>query len=211
MPDKIRMRLGALILAGGRSKRMGRPKELLPFSGQPLLARIAATLQRCADPVVVVAREPGQELPPLDRGVLVVHDERPDEGPLAALVRGLRFVGDAQRFGADDAVFVTGCDLPFLSAAAVAWLSRQLGEAVLVMPRAGGLLQPLAALYRPSVLAHAERLLQQGTRTPRSLAALPSARIVEEAELRAFDPELRFLRNVNTPEDYERAVQEPAP
>ncbi len=211
MPDKIAMRLGALILAGGRSKRMGRAKELLPFQHQTLLQRTVATLLQCAGPVVVVAREQAQKLPALPAGVLVVLDDQPDAGPLAALVRGLRFLCFDQNLGASDPVFVTGCDLPFLSVDAVRWLVQQLGRAPLVMPRAGGVLQPLAAIYRVSVLATAETLLQQGTRTPRSLATIPGARVLDEAEVRQFEPDLRFLRNVNTPDEYQHALDELRP
>ncbi|MBL9077387.1 MAG: molybdenum cofactor guanylyltransferase [Planctomycetes bacterium] len=200
------MRIGAILLAGGRSERMGRPKESLPLHGNTLLGRAVKCLVGAADPVVVVARDEQQALPPLPHGVVRIHDERSGAGPLEALVTALRWLGDRAGFAADDAAFVTACDQPFLSAEAVQWLVDRLGDHELVMPRAGGLLQPLCAVYRLSVLAFAERLLATGTETPRSLAAAATARVLDEDELRSFDPRLRFLQNLNTPEDYRRAL-----
>ena len=63
MPDKESMRLGALILAGGRSRRMGRPKESLPLGDTTMLGWQCRTLLACAAPVVVIGRGAGQQLP----------------------------------------------------------------------------------------------------------------------------------------------------
>lgn len=208
MPDKTTMRVGSLILAGGRSVRMGQPKESLPFLGDTMLGRTAATLLRCAAPVVVVARDAAQTLPPLPAGVFLTADAAPETGPLAALVSGLRFLKERCGLHDGDAVFVTGCDSPFLTAAAVLGLVQQLGEARLVMPRVAGILQPLCAVYRIGIVAVAEQLLARGIDTPRTLATSVPARELDENDLRRIDPELRFLRNINTPEEYQRALAE---
>lgn len=206
MPDKIVMRLGALILAGGRSKRMGRPKESLAFRGGTMLERTLATVASCADPVVVVARGHDQDLTMLPASTHVVQDEQPDAGPLAALGTGLRCLQERHGFDGDTPVFVTGCDLPFLTREAVQFLLARLDTALLVIPRAGGILQPLCAIYRTRVLTAVDDLLASGMRTPRSLATKVDSRIVDEDELRALDRELRFLRNVNTPDEYRQAL-----
>lgn len=200
------MRIGALILTGGRSERMGRPKESLPLHGDTLLGRAAACLTSVAEVTAVLARDQGQQLPPLPPGLERVHDDQPGSGPLPALLHGLSWLERRHGFADDDAAFVTACDQPFLTADAVRWLLDRLGDHELVMPRQGGLLQPLCAVYRLSVRGFAERLLATGTVTPRSLAAADRARVVDEDELRSFDPSLRFLQNVNTPEDYRRAL-----
>ena len=120
MPDKTAMRIGSLILAGGRSIRMGQPKESLPFRGGTLLGRLAAELQTGCQPVVVVARGGDQVLPQLPPGVLVTADERPDGGPLWGMRSGLRFLRQHGHLGAGDAVFVGACDAPFVRADFVA-------------------------------------------------------------------------------------------
>ena len=128
------MRLAALILTGGRSQRMGRPKEFLPFAGETLLSRTAATLASCADPVGVVRRDADQELPALPAAVVLATDENRLAGPLGALASGLRCLRDGAGLDAADAVFVTGCDAPFLTAAVVRGLAECLAGVDLAMP-----------------------------------------------------------------------------
>jgi len=202
------MRVGSLILAGGRSLRMGQSKESLPFLGDTLLGRITATLLGCTDAVVVVARDAEQVLPPLPAGVLVTADLRPAAGPLAALVSGLCFLKERCGLRDGDAVFATGCDAPFLTGTAVQGLVQRLGDAQAAVPRVAGFLQPLCAVYRVGVVAAAEALLARGVDSLRALATAVPARELDEDELRRIDPELRFLRNVNTPEEYRRALAE---
>jgi molybdopterin-guanine dinucleotide biosynthesis protein A len=203
IPDKMRMRLGAIILAGGRSRRMGRAKELLPIGGTTMLGRLCAELTAVAAPVVVVARDAGQALPPLPAAVQVTCDTTPDQGPLAGLATGLGWLGEHGFAGADP-VFAASCDLPLLTAAFVSWLREQLGDHALVMPRVGGHLQPLAAIYRMAVLPFAETLLLGGAKSPRSLSALRGARVVDEREFPGGVVEQ--VRSVDTPAEYEATL-----
>jgi molybdopterin-guanine dinucleotide biosynthesis protein A len=199
------MLVGSFILAGGRSRRMGQPKESLPFAGNTLLGRTVETLLECTWPVVVIGRGGDQELPPIPLEASVITDDEPGKGPLAAMATGFRTVKRRKELGERDAVFVTGCDAPFLGPMTVGWLAEELGDAMAVMPKVGGVLQPLCALYRVSCLPVVEQLLRDGIATPRTLAEKVETHVLEEAELRQFDPELRFLRSVNTPEEYEQA------
>lgn len=210
MPDKIAMRLGSLILAGGRSTRMGRPKESLPFGGDTLLGRAIAAIAPACRPIVVVARG-DQDLPPLPPAVERIADASPGEGPLAAIATGLAHLRRAHDFGDDDAAFVVGCDQPFVDAALVAFLRERLGDARLVMPRASGHLQPLCAIWRIGTDGAIDGLLRAAVRTPRRLAEVVATRIVDDTELRAIDPDLRCLQNVNSPTDYERALADRRP
>lgn len=200
------MLLGGLILAGGRSRRMGRPKESLPLGDTTMLAHQCRTLLGCCDDVVVVGRDREQPLPTLPPGVATAFDDTPDQGPLAALAAGLRHLRDVAGYADDDAAMTTGCDQPYLDATTVRWLLARLGTADLLMPRALGRLQPLTAIYRVGMLPIAADLLARGRRRPRELAAaVEHAAIAGEAELREHDPELRCLRNLNHIADYEAA------
>lgn len=200
------MRLGAVILAGGRSVRMGRPKEWLPLGDQPMLLHACHVVSGCADPVLVVARDRAQLLPPLPPGVDLLTDERQDAGPLAGLVQGMRHLGEHHHFAPGDAVILTACDQPFLTTGFLASLAAHLGEHSLVMPRRDGHLQPLAAVYRMDLLPIATQLLASGSGTPRDLVGTGTTRVLDDGELDALDPEGHCLGNVNTPEDYARAV-----
>jgi molybdopterin-guanine dinucleotide biosynthesis protein A len=194
---------GAIVLAGGRSTRMGRDKASLPFRGETLLARVLRAVRPEVSEVVVVAR-PRQALPDLPRlpdlVVRVAHDETPDLGPLGGLVAGLRALEAP-------VAYASSCDVPALSPAFVRAVLDAMGEADVAMAEAQGRLHPLAAAYRRSVLPHVEALLSAGRRRPVDLLErVPHVRI-PEAVLRAVDPDLASLDNVNTPEAYEAALR----
>ena len=202
------MRLGSIILTGGKSDRMGKPKASLPFGDNTLLGRTVDMLLSCTYPVVVVARDTNQveaELPPVPLEADIVHDpeEHQGSGPLAGLLAGLGHVG-----GRCTAAFLTGCDVPFLTPGAVEWLAEQLGVHDLVIPEVGGMLQPLCAIYRTSIEPAVRKLLATDDRSLHGLTGSTNARVLTEAEVSAFDPSLRFLRGVNSPEEYQAALRE---
>lgn len=197
------MLLGSVVLAGGRSRRMGRPKESLPIAGSTLLGLAVERLLLTTHPVVVLARDDAQELPPLPVECEIAYDRSAGAGPMRALRDALQL-----HQGRCDAVLVTGCDYPFLDEPAIAWLASQIGAHDAVVPKANGRLQPLCAIYRTTLLPRVEELVQAGVDTIRTVAEEPGAHVLDEDTLRRFDPELRFLRNVNDPASYEAAVAE---
>src|SRR5262245_34047549 len=100
------LRVGGIVLCGGQSRRMGRPKAWLPFGGELMLPRVVRRLREAVEPVVVVAA-PAQEVPSLPDEVAVVRDEVEARGPLQGLLAGL----DALE-GRSDAAFLSACDVP---------------------------------------------------------------------------------------------------
>ncbi len=193
-----------MILTGGRSTRMGSPKEAVVLGGLSLLQRVVDTLSDCTDRLVVVRRDPHQRLPDLPTEVAIVDDDVPGQGPLCAMATGMRHLRTGAGLQDEDAVFVCGCDAARLDTAAVDWMFDQLTDHDLAMPLHDGVHQPLCAVYRLGCLPVVERLLDQGVRTPRSLVAEVRARILDTEELLAFDPDLAMLDNVNTPQDLDR-------
>jgi molybdopterin-guanine dinucleotide biosynthesis protein A len=201
--------LGAVVLCGGMSRRMGRPKAWLPFGGEVLLQRVVRLLSEVAWPIVVV-RAPGQDLPSLPPDVRLAEDDAEGRGPLQGLAAGL-----AMLEGIADAAFVSSTDAPFVEPALVRYLFGLLGRSYdVVVPHADGHHHPLAAVYGVSVRPEIERLLSEDRLRPFFLFERVRTRVVAEAELRdapevvAVDPELRALRNVNTPADYVAALQD---
>lgn len=178
---------------------MGRDKASLPFGGGTLLGHTVGRLRGLVHEVVVVAR-PGQEVPELPSGVVVARDETPDLGPLGGIVPGLRALRA-------EAAFVTGCDFPWVRREVVDLLFARLPNHDAVVPRAEGFLQPLCAVYRRSVLEAAQALLVEGRLRPVFLLSTVRGFEVSEEELRAVDPDLDSLRNLNTPEAYEAALR----
>jgi molybdopterin-guanine dinucleotide biosynthesis protein A len=186
------MILGSIVLAGGSSSRMGSPKESLPWGDGSLLLHTVETLLDCTYPVVVVARDDHQDLPPLHTECELIFDDKPGEG--------LRFVESRC-----DAVLVVGCDLPFLNGEAVAWLAGQLGDHSGVVPVLDGIAQPLCGIYHVRLRPTIRDLVHRGERRALALAGLPGVHKLPEDLIRRFDPELRFLRDVDTPDEFDAA------
>jgi molybdopterin-guanine dinucleotide biosynthesis protein A len=180
---------------------MGQAKAWLPFGDEAMLTRVVRRVAEAVAPVVVVAA-PGQEVPPLPPGVDVVRDARPQRGPLQGLCAGL----EALR-GRADTAFLSSCDTPFLLPAFVRRLVELLGDCKLAVPHAEGRYHPLAAVYHLDVLGEVHRLLAEDRLRPGFLFDLMPTRLVSAAELTAVDPDLRSLRNLNTPEDYAAALR----
>ena len=195
-------RIAGIVLCGGQSSRMGQPKAWLPITGELMLPRVVRLVAEVVSPVVVVAA-PDQEVPPLPEAVEIVRDEERGRGPLEGLAAGLA----ALRGGAD-AAYLSSCDVPFLRPAFVRRLIEMLGEHAICVPHVGGYHHPLAAVYRIEVLGAVKKLLSENRMRPVFLFDAVPTRVVDAAELIDMDPALESLRNLNTPEDYERAVKE---
>ena len=195
------VKVGGVVLCGGQSRRMGTPKAWLPFGDGPMLSRVVAVLAAVVDPVVVIAA-PGQEVPTLPPDVAVVRDSVPGRGPLAGLAAGLEALS-----GCADAAYVSSCDVPLLRPESIRFLVDRLGEEAIVAPWDGERYHPLSAVYRRSVLPEVEAMLREECyRLTLLLHRCPVRRILTD-DLREVDPNLRSLRNVNTPEDYRALVE----
>lgn len=193
-------RTAGVVLAGGRSRRMGESKAAIDWFGTPLVARTASVLGSVCDVVVVVAAE-GQELPDLPDGVSIVRDEQDDQGPLQGMASGMRALPDADR------VFVAATDMPWLHPEMVHELLASLDDADVAAPTHEGRVYPLTAAYRASMLAVIDGLLNAGERRARAAVdAAPRAVLIPVAQL----PHPATLRNVNTPEELAQARQQAA-
>lgn len=181
---------------------MGRSKALLPFGDETMLERVVRIVGGVVSPVVVVAAA-GQELPELPDDVLLATDEEPGLGPLAGLAAGLARLRDA----GVEAAYASSCDVPLLRPEFVARMVDLLGGHELVVPRDGRYHHPLAAVYRTSLVDRIQELLAADRRRPFFLIEESDSRVVDVDDLRACDPELDSLRNLNTPEEHASALQ----
>ena len=186
-----------IVLAGGRSSRMGQPKALLPFDGTPLIVHIVHFLQHLFEQVIVVSA-PGQPLPAMP--VTMVQDDVPYQGPVGGICYGLRA---AQA----EIAFVTSCDSAFLNRRLIAHLLSEIADYDVVVPRWDHRLQPLHAIYKRMVLPLLDEQLARGELRPVFLFDRVRTRTIEEEEIRRFDPEGASFFNMNTPEDYAAALE----
>jgi molybdopterin-guanine dinucleotide biosynthesis protein A len=190
---------GGIVLAGGKSTRMGTSKALLPFGSETMLQRVVRLLGGVVAPIVVVAAR-DQELPQLPSIVIVTRDEREARGPLEGLRAGLKALPAHV-----DAAYVTSCDVPLLVPGFVTqMLDLARGYDIAVM-EIDGFPHPLSAVYRRETLTHVESLLSRDRLRPVFLFDAVNTRRVHPTEMTA-DPDLRTLRNLNTREDYEQAL-----
>jgi molybdopterin-guanine dinucleotide biosynthesis protein A len=203
-----------IVLAGGRSTRMGRPKAALEWHGSTLLRRVAGIVARVVDGPVVVVRAPGQELPELPAGVEVADDAREGHGPLQGIAAGLAVIGSRS-----EAAYVSSTDVPLLHPAFVRAVlrARARDDVDVALPLAHGYRHPLSAAYRTSLLRAVEELIAEDRMRPAFLfercrvRELSEAVLLADGGLAAGDPGLLSLHNVNDPDEYERARSRAAP
>ena len=192
---------------------MGTPKAALEWHGSTLLRRTVGILARATGGPVVVVRAPGQELPELPSDIKVIDDPQEGKGPVQGIAAGLAALADHA-----DVAFVSSTDMPFLHPAFVRRVLRAVQEGADVgLPVARGYPQPLAAAYRTKLAATAERLVQEERLRPAFLfeqctvTRLDEATLKNDPVLAALDPELTSVVNVNEPDDYRTARDQPAP
>lgn len=181
---------------------MGRDKATLPFGPEQMLQRVVR-LMSDAVPIenMVVVAAPNQSLPELPASVSLARDTHQDRGPLEGLATGFRALADRA-----DAVYATACDVPLLVPAFVDRMFELLGDFDIAVPFDGGHHHPLAAVYRLTVLAHVQRLLDSQRMRPRFLFDEARTREIQVDDLRAVDPQLSSLENLNYQQDYFSAL-----
>jgi molybdopterin-guanine dinucleotide biosynthesis protein A len=193
----MRSRQACMILAGGRSTRMGRDKALLPLPANESVTFVEQLVSTCSpltDELLLVVRDEAQAAQFALPGVRVVIDVVADHGPLMGLYSGLRMMR-AER------ALVVAVDMPFLQAELASFLLSQPLTNALIVPVVRGVPQVLLTLYPRALLSAIEERLHEGRRDPRSLLDSVPVCFLEEAQLCAVDPQLRSFVNINTPED----------
>jgi len=186
-----------ILLAGGKSRRMGEDKRFLLIGEHTLFERTLAVLQSIFQTVCVVI---AQDSPPLEAGVPVVRDLVAGCGSLGGLYTGLKQAHA-------EYVFVVACDMPFLNPTLVRHMVSLKDKADIVMVRLEQGLQPTHALYSRRCLPVIEGMLHARQLKIQYLATHPSlhTRLVSESELRMIDHEGLSFINVNTSADLDAA------
>ena len=191
----------AIVLAGGQSSRMGRPKAELPFGAATMLDFVVAEMMRVFDELVVALAKPRHYAWETFLSRAIVDDE-PGQGPVTALAQALREI----RY---ERAFVCSCDVPFVDANLARKLCEMLGDNDDgLIPNVGGKLQMLHGVYRKTCVEALATMRIAGEDRLHRIVNFAKVRIISEEEIRALDPDPALLSffNVNTPEDYERAL-----
>lgn len=197
MADMIPQMTG-LLVAGGKSRRMGRDKRFVELGGQPLLHRALSVLQSLFPEVLIAVAEPLSQL--TGQGFRVVLDLIPNCATLGGLYTGLSSASHPR-------VFAVGCDMPFLNPEAIRRLAGLGAQADVVMPRLMTGLQPMHAVYSKACLPHLERMVKAHQLKVQDLAEVAglTVKLVPEKDFLDVDPQLLSFFNINTPADLEFA------
>jgi molybdopterin-guanine dinucleotide biosynthesis protein A len=186
-----------VLLAGGKSRRMGEDKRYLVVGEQTLLERGLVVLRSIFQEVLVVI---AQDSPPLDVAARVVRDLVPDCGSLGGLYTGLTQA-------TAPCIFVIACDMPFLDQAVIAQFTSRRATADIVMAKLAARLHPMHALYGKRCLPALEQMIRARQLKIQEMVSHASLRVryVTEADLLTLDPSGRSFQIVNTPADLEVA------
>ncbi len=189
------MDISGVILAGGRSRRLGQDKAFVRVGGQPLIERVLDVVRALSDDIIIVTNDPAS-YKHLD--ARLVGDIYPGKASLGGIYTGLATARH-------DQALVVGCDMPFLNLGLLRHMLRLAQDHDVVIPSYDGYLEPLHAIFHKRSLPRMRALIEADQlRISEALRGAP-ARYVGAAEIDLYDPERLCFLNINTPEDLERA------
>lgn len=185
-----------LILSGGKSKRMGRPKAFLPFEGSTVIGHIVHEIKDLFNEIFIVANEVESFE---DLGVDVVKDILPHRGPLGGILSGLMT-------SSNHYAFVMACDMPLIDKRLVRELvSRRQDNDVVVLSHPHGI-EPLFGVYSKNCIKPLEESLFAGNLSVQDFLSGLKAGIYEWLPERQDAEALPPFFNINTPQDYSRVI-----
>ncbi len=192
--------MNSIVLAGGSGTRLGKNKLLEVVGGRPLLQRVVDRLDQISESILVVTGD-GQGAPALEARQARLHfasDIYPGRGALGGIFTGLSLSEGTHSL-------VVAADMPFLNPDLLRFLMEAAAGCDVVMPRIGGLIHPLHAVYSGACLPAFRQELEAGRGQIRGILPRVRVKYVEEAQIDRLDPEHRSFFNVNTPEELEQA------
>jgi len=186
------MKISGIVLAGGKSRRMGQDKTLLTFGNETLIERVIGELRQGTEEVIIAGSQTDKYNIP---GTREVADAYPGMGPLAGLHAGLTASHHPY-------AVVVSSDLPLFRWDLARYLLNKCAGFDVVVPDIDGYLEPLCAVYAKSCLPAIESCLQNDVR--KIICFYPLVRVlrISGQELSAQGLPLDIFYNLNTPEDY---------
>ena len=187
----------AAIIAGGKARRLGgRQKGTLAFGSTSIIERQIATLRTLTDTLLIVANDTASYA---RFGVPVIGDDIPDAGALGGIYTALAHA-------AADPVIIVACDMPFVQAAFLRYLIDAVRTADVAIPRTPSGYEPLCACYAGRCAPHLRRQIEAGVLKIQDLLPHVRVREIGPREIAPYDREGLLFCNVNTPDDYARAL-----
>ena len=183
--------LTTVIMAGGKSSRMGTDKSFVPLLGKPMIEHVLDRVQGIGTQEIIISNNP-QNYAYL--GLSIYQDLVPDLGPLGGLHAALHHAAEAH-------ILIVACDMPWLNRSLLEYLVTLRDTADAIVPRWDRYPEPLHAVYSKSCLLPVEKMLQAQSLKLISFYPEISVRFISKQDIKKFDPFGRSFKNVNTPED----------
>lgn len=178
------MNITGVIMAGGKSSRMGSDKGLLPFRGKLLIQYSIDLLKSfCSELLISTQNEAYAQF-----GIPLVKDDIPDCGPMGGIYSALKA-------SKTDYIFVLACDMPFVSNVTIQTLLNEVANCDCVIPEVKGKLEPLCAVYSKSMITLLKAKLAKSELALYQLIADSNSKMVY------FDTDLHVFKNCNTPNE----------
>jgi len=193
----------SIILAGGKGLRFGQNKALETISGKSLLQWVVDSLAAVSTEIIIVTLERAcfasfAMTYPLSSRIRVIGDVYPGKGPLGGIYSGL-VTSSCLR------AIVVGCDMPFLNAALLEYMTQISSGFDIIIPRTRKGVEPLCAIYSKNCLASIHRLVKQNELRISELFNMAKVKYVGEDEIDKFDAEHLSFFNINTKADLDKA------
>jgi molybdopterin-guanine dinucleotide biosynthesis protein A len=188
----------SIILAGGKSSRLGRSKALQVIEGKSLIQWVIDHLTILSTEIII-ATAYGEAIPCSSSvRIKMIADIYPGKGPLAGIYSGLTASSSSR-------AIVVGCDTPFLSVSLLEYMTHICSTFDVIVPRIKDKVEPLCAVYSKNCLASVQELLEHNKLDINRLFSMVKVRYIEEDEINNFDPEHLSFFNINSQTDLERA------
>lgn len=175
---------------------MGRDKAFLKLDGVPLIEHVLRTLRINFPRTIIVTNNPSAYAL---YDAVVVTDAVKKQCPLAGIYSGLLS-------STDEYNFVAACDMPFLNAGLISYMTGLVNDHDIIVPMIAGRVEPLHAIYSKKLLPVIKKQLQGDERKVRGIFSEARVRYVTETEIDRYDPERRMFKNLNTLEEYKEAT-----
>jgi molybdopterin-guanine dinucleotide biosynthesis protein A len=188
----------SIILAGGKSSRLGRNKALQVIGGKTLIQWVVDRLAITSTEIIIATAQGEAITCSSAVRIKTVADIYPGKGPLGGIYSGL-IASSSSR------AIVVGCDTPFLSVSLLEYMTQTLGKPDIALPRIGEMVEPLCAVYSKNCVAPILELLEQNELRIIELFNMVKVKYIEEDEINTFDPEHLSFFNINSQADLERA------
>jgi len=196
------LKISCIVLAGGKSKRLGRNKLLEPIGNKTLLERVLTILSPIGSKIIIVKGKESS-LPGLEdyQNLKIVEDIFPEKGSLGGVYTGLTVSNDPYNL-------VVACDMPFLNSELLKYMIDLAEGFDAVVPRVNDeLLEPLHAIYSRNCIPALDFLVAQNRLSILELYPMVKIKYLTEKEIQRFDPKHLSFFNINTEADLRAGME----